>query len=871
MTNYKILNALSVWILFSISCVAQNSTTPPKIRLKWFEEHQRMTKESPFQALRWRLVGPSICGGRMSAVAVPRGRPYTIYTGSANGGVWKSENNGTTWKSIWDEAPSNAVGAIAISESNPEIIWVGAGDNQDRRWSYSGTGVYKSLDGGKNWDHKGLSGTHHTGRIVIDPKNSDIVFVATMGHLYTSNKERGLYKTTDGGDSWKKVLYIDENTGIVDVVFDPSDSQILYAAAYQRIRQPWKIYSHGPGGGIYKSTDGGETWRKLSKGLPAEGFIGRTGLDVSPSNPNVVYALVDNHESRTDEASLKRAERYGDAWKWRRLIKNAEVYRSDDKGETWRKVNEIDLADFYYFNLNRGWYHGVIRVSPDNEDEIYILGVPLFRSVDGGKTYERIAYRDLHSDHHDLWIDPENSKHLISANDGGLNVSYDRGKTWVDLPLPVGQFYSVTVDMEEPFNIYGVMQDAFCMYGSVTSIPGVTDPWKKFPGGERSFIAFDTTDYQTLYTSARLTRTDRKTWATTTIEPPPAKEGEPRQRKTWFPPFLLSPHNPQIIYSGSQKLFRSMDRGENWTVMSPDLTTNPGPDRQDGIGYGTITMIAESPFKFGEIYVGTDDGLVQVSHDSGETWTKITDGLPSERWVSRLVASQYEAGTVYLTLNGLRNDDFTAYVFRTRDYGNTWTDIKNNLPCGPVNVIREDPLDRNILYLGTDLGVYVSLDQGESWHSLCSNLPTTFVHDLVVHPRDNVLVIGTHGRSVFVVDIGAVRDYARGTPDKDLHLFTLKPFYRVMINRVKQEVPLYYYLKESEAVLVEITNSSGTLVKAMEVHGDKGINAAIWDLSSRARNGRDTQASPGKYTITLKTKTAEISGILEVRALPRDY
>jgi len=839
----------------------EEEPTPAELRLQWFQNHLQMKEGSIFKNLKWRSVGPLAMSGRMTDIAVPGGNHYLIYVSAASGGVWKTVNNGTTWESIWDNHASNSVGDIAVADSDPNIIWVGAGENNSSRSSYSGTGVYKSTDGGRTWIHTGLSDTHHIGRIVIHPKNPDIVFVAALGHLYTRNEERGVFKTTDGGKTWKKVLGVNDNTGFIDLVMDPSHFNTLYAASWERIRRPWNMVEYGKGSGIYKSTDGGKNWKRLINGFPTGEFIGRIGLDVSVSNPNVVYAVVDNHIARKEKP--KGLDPYG-IQKLKKVIIGAEVYRSDNRGESWQKVNKDDLRNLY---STYGYYFGEIRVSPDCEDEIYVLGVPLLRSKDGGKTYERLSYRGFHVDHQAFWIDPKNTDHLMNGNDGGLNFSYDRGKTWVDIKMPLGQFYFVAVDMKEPFNIYGSIQDNGCWYGPVTSVPGMGEPWKSFPGGEASYIAIDPSDFNILYSEGyygRIIRVDRKTWKTKNIRPQ-AKKGEPPLRCNWLTPFIISPHNPYILYFGAQKLFMSLDRGEHWQAISPDLTTDNLKKRGD-VAFCTLTTISESPLKPGLIYVGTDDGNVQVTKNGGVTWQKIMKGLPAERWVSRIVASKYDEGTVYVSLNGYRDDDFSAYVYKSADYGETWDYIGNNLPGGPVNVIKEDPRKKNMLYTGTDLGVYVSLDHGESWISLCSNLPTTFVHDLVVHPRDNILVIGTHGRSVSVMDVKLIQDFDEKIMEKEAYLFPVKPYYLPRIRRgSRAEAKIYYYLKEKEKVDIFISDKKGKKIRTLVGTGDKGINVAAWNFTTDSKDPRGRFAPAGKYNVTIMAGEKKLTGIIELK------
>jgi len=834
----------------------ENGTSAAQ-RLQWFDAHVKLKQESIFKKLRTRLIGPIENSGRITDVAVPAGRPYTIYCSAASGGVWKTTNNGTTWTPIWDEAPSSAVGDIAVSESHPDTIWIGAGENNCRWWSYSGTGVYKSTDGGGTWAHMGLSDSHTIGRIVIDPRNPDIVYVAAMGHMYTRNEERGVFKTMDGGKTWTKVLFIDAGTGAIDLVMDPSDRNILYAAVWERIRKPWRITEYGKGSGLYKSTDAGATWRRLEKGFPTGEFIGRIGLDVSRSNPNVVYALVDNNNDMTDPRALKRAQRQARTLK---LIVGAEVYRSDDKGENWRKANTDDVADLYHIPFNYGFYFGQIRVSPDNENEIFILGAPLYHSSDGGKTYLTISHPALYADHHAMWIDPVQPNRILDGNDGGLNISYDRGRTWQDIKMPLGQCYSVAVDMDEPFHVYTSLQDGMSWYGSSASIPGVTEAWKRFPAGERSALAFDFSDYQTLYSTAGLNRIDRKTMTAVPIEP---RDVPGELRKNWFPPMIVSPHNPRILYFGAQMLLMTLDRGERWRAISPDLASpDPGKQGTVHVQYGTITSISESPLKFGLLYAGTDDGNVHVTRNGGVTWMKITDHLPPERWVSRLVASQYDEGTVYLAMNGLRNDDFRAYVFRSTDYGKTWTNIAGTLPGNPVNVLREDPLNKSVLYVGTDIGVYVTLDQGQTWSSLSSQLPTTAVNDLVIHPRDRQLVIATHGRSIYALDLNPVQEWSQIQPQEAIRLFSINPVTAVTDAGARPEAPLYFYLRDARPVRVEILRESGETVRVLDVPGEPGMNAVYWDLKS-ANSART--ASAGKYTVKLTAGESSARGSLEIK------
>lgn len=896
--------------------------TSAEERLKAWEQHELMKKSSIFKNLKWRSVGPEFMGGRITDIEVPPGNHFIIYVAVASGNVWKTENNGTTWIPIFDSESTFTIGDIAISPSNPDIIWVGTGESNSSRSSYAGTGVFKSEDGGKTWKNMGLNDSHHIGRILVHPTTPDIVYVAVIGHLYTENEDRGLYKTTDGGKTWRKVLYVSPRTGVIDVAMDPSNPDILYAASWERIRKAWNFTGSGTGSGIWKSVDGGEHWVKLSNGFPAGEHVGRIGLAVAPSNPNVVYALLDNQAQRPIEKKegeltieelkkMKKEEflkidpkildrllrRYGvpreyTSEKVIEMVKNgeltisnivqyvmdanralfeanvvgAEVYRSDDKGETWRKVNEKYIDNFYY---SYGYYFGNIRVSPDNENKIYILGVPVLTSDDGGKTFKNIGGRGVHADHHALWIDSKNPDRLILGNDGGINISYDRGKTWQKINnLPIGQFYTVAVDMEKPYNIYGGLQDNGVVYGPSNHKPepGVSDPWKTLFGGDGAYVQVDPIDSNIVYVESQfgnIARINKKDGSVKRIRPT-GKLNEPPLRYNWQTPYLISPHNPFTLYYGANKLFKSLNRGDSWICISPDLTTNPQP--QGNVPYGTITTISESPLKPGLIYVGTDDGNLWVTQNDGASWTKIGQGLP-RKWVSRVVASQYEEGTVFVSLTGYRDDDFERYLYMSKDYGKTWVSISGNLPSEPINVIREDPKSKEILYVGTEPGVYVSIDRGKTWHSLCNNLPTTPVHDLIVHPRDEELVIGTHGRSVFVLNVDMIQKFVNEKIyEKALHLFDIKPANIVSVRGVqKVEAPIYFFLKAPQNVEIEI-NKAEKSIKKSEIKCEEGINLFELVLTSETE-----VIEPGDYKVIITAGEKKTEGTLKIIPTPQRF
>lgn len=763
MMRYNIM-LKAIILLLCVSCsgrlFSQNSATPAEIRLDSWENHQALKEKSPYKELQWRCVGPEFSGGRIEAIASHPDEPNTLYVGAGSGNLWKSVNNGTTWEPIFENESTFTIGCVTIAPSDPETIWVGTGEVLMARSSYAGTGVFKSTDGGKTWQNMGLNDSHHVPRIVIDPENPDIVYVAALGHNYGPNTERGIFKTTNGGKSWEKVFYIADNVGIAELLMDPSDNNTLYAAAWERDRKAWNDISRGEGSGLYKSTDAGATWKRLTKGLPTGEYVGRFGLAIAPSDPDIIYALLDNQTPPPESTKIQG---------------RGEVYRSDNKGETWKKTHSDRVP------TSIGWDFCLIRVSPDNPDEIYVLGFKLLHSTDAGKTFTEVGetivhllphpIRVMHVDMHEMWIDPNNPGRLLLGNDGGLYISYDRGETWMHHNnFPITEVYAVSVDMDDPYNIYIGTQDNAALYGPANhnvedrlTEQGVDDPWKnvyldRWGGGDSYFTYRDPLDHDIIYYEHQFGALRRKNMATGETKDirPTADKGEPALRYNWMSPYFISDYNQVTLYYGANKLFKSTDRGDSWTCISPDLTTDPGPEKQGNVPYGTITMLSESPLQQGLIYAGTDDGNVQVTKDDGNSWKLVNSGLP-EKWVSRVIASQHDAATVYVSLTGYREDDFSNYLYVSDDFGATWRSISGNMPAEGINVIREDPRDKNILYAGTELGVYVTTDRGKTWHSLCNNLPTTPVHDMVIHPRELELVIGTHGRSCFVLDIKSVR------------------------------------------------------------------------------------------------------------------
>ena len=751
-------------------------STNPELRFKGFEDYKAMQAASKFKDLKWQFIGPTNISGRVTDVAVvaPKGKNYTIYVATASGGVWKTENEGTTWAPIFENQVSAAIGDIALAPSDQNTIWVGTGEHNIFRSSQAGIGVFKSTDGGKVWSHMGLADTNTIARIVVHPTNPAIVYVAAGGHEWTKNADRGVYKTVDGGKTWEKVLYVNDETGAYDLIMDPRSSDTLYAATWQRTRRKWndpRTEAAHTGSGIWKTTDGGKTWTAINTGLPEAGRRGRIGIDLCLTKPNVLYALVDNYEISREPTPQEITDSYGVPSSG--FIKGATVYRSDDGGAAWTQTSGLTPQQKSLMERHSGtygWVFGQIRVDPNDPNITYMMGVPFSVSTDGGKTFARLPGPG--ADHHALWIDPDNSNYLLKGFDQGVAVSYDKGKSWKYFQdvIPVSQFFNINYDMGTPFKVYGSMQDHGSFRAPVDLSRGRDRiPAQKFenaPGGEGSNHAIDPTNPDIVYSAGFYGAISRAEYDKPGEYPgypftkellPVLYENEPPLRGQWLAPFVLSTHNPNILYHGMQYVFRSLDRGDTWDKISPDLTTNDPATRGD-IRYQTLFTISESPIKYGLIYAGTDDGRLWITKDGGKAWQETTAGLAPGKWMSRVVASAYNLGTVYLTQNGKRDDDFTPYVWKSADYGKTWTSIAAGIPVGPVNVIREDPVNENILYVGTDMGAYVTTDGGKTWMALGGNLATVYVHDLIIHPRDNVIVIATHGRGMWALDANAVNN-----------------------------------------------------------------------------------------------------------------
>jgi photosystem II stability/assembly factor-like uncharacterized protein len=835
-------------------------------------------------AVAARPIGPANMSGRVTALAVVESRPATMYVGAASGGVWKTTDNGGTWEPLFDDQAVASIGDVAVAPSNPDVVWVGTGEANARNSVSWGDGVYQSVDGGKTWKHRGLKETRHIGKIVIHPKDPDTVYVAALGHVWAPNTERGLFKTTDGGRTWKCLKYIDDETGFVDLAMDPSDPETLYAAAY-RVRRdafsgpnPKEMY--GKDAGLYRTTDGGKTWKRLTKGLP-DRPIGRCGISVYKKDPKYVYAVV-----QTDKTDVRVVA--GQGPKTGTDVEIGGVFRSEDRGESWKKVNDLCPRPFYFSQ---------IRVDPNDVERVYVCGVPLFRSTDGGKTFSNKAAPGVHADMHALWIDPADSDHHVIGCDGGVYVTTDRGAHWEHFKnLPIAQFYGLAVDMRTPYRVYGGLQDNGSWGGPSRTKNkegiGLAD-WVRILGADGFQCAVDPNNVDTVYAEWQYGRFRRLNLAAAKekekekekdITPKAAKEA-PAYRFNWNAPILLSPHDPKTVYYGGDHLFRSRNRGDDWDVISPDLTKGkPGPSANTG---NTLTAVAESPRKAGVLYVGSDDGLVHVTRDGGKEWTDVSARLPDvpeDRWITKIECSPFAEGTAFLSLSRHRNDDHKPYLFRTEDYGATWKSIASNLPAdGPVHVVRCDPRNPDLLYVGTEFGLFVSLNGGAKWQRLRAGLPTVAVHDLVIHPRDRELVIGTHGRGIYIVDVVPLQGMTASALAEPAHLFEVRSAkqFEYLTGRgagtgksylapnPEYGAAIYFHLKEKPAgeVTLTVRGAEGKPLAKLKGAAVAGLQRVQWDLKTTPDDPKDAaEVKPGEYTVELRVAGQVLSRKVRVEA-----
>jgi photosystem II stability/assembly factor-like uncharacterized protein len=870
-------------------------------------EENKVEEENPkdplFAGMQYRLIGP-FRGGRSIAVTGVPGQPNVFYFGAVGGGVWKTTNAAVTWEPVFDKEDVSAIGAIAVAPSDPNVVYAGSGEACIRGNVAEGDGIYKSTDGGKTWKNVGLRDTRSIGAVIVDPKDPNIVFVAAMGHVFGPNAERGVFRSRDGGATWQKVLYKDENTGAVDVVFDPNNSNILFASLWQARRAPWGFTSGGPGSGLYRSADGGSTWKQLSAhGLP-EGPWGRVGVAVG-ANSERVYALIE--------------------------AKQGGLYRSDDGGEKWELVNPDHRL------WQRAWYYMHVVADPKDADKLYVMDVQFLRSTDGGHTFNTI--HPPHGDNHSLWIDPHDTNRMIEGNDGGATVSTDGGKTWTtELNQPTAQFYHVITDNRFPYYVYGAQQDNSTIAIASRSDTSAIDRenWYTVGGGESGYVAPDPRDPDIVYSGGyegQIERFDKHTGQGKEITVFPVLTdahgaAHLEHRFQWTAPVLISPHDPSVLYHAGERVFKSTDGGMHWTAISPDLTRNDksrqqpagGPVQIDDTGteyYDTIFALAESPKQAGVLWAGTDDGLVQLTRDAGQHWENVTPkDLPAWSRVSLIEASPFDAGTVYVAANRYEQDDDAPYLFRSSDYGRTWTKIVNGIPNGAfLRAVREDPVRRGLLYAGTEKGVYVSFDDGAHWRPLKLNLPTVSVRDLVVHGND--LVVATHGRAFWILDdVSPLRQFKSPIEKDDAFLYQPSEALRIQAGRGKSKSPvvgknpppgaiIYFYLKDKPKgeTTLEILDSGNHVVrqyssarlqplkeppdpddkkpkKQLEVK--KGLNRWVWDLRyddatrvpgyylyEYGDGAIGPLALPGKYTVRVTADGKSYAAPLDVGLDPR--
>jgi len=854
--------------------------------------------EGQFKGMQWRDIGP-YRGGRVLAVTGVVSNPYLYYFGGVAGGVWRTVDGGSSWQPISDKSVMASIGAIAVAESNPNVIYVGTGESCLRGNISYGDGMYKTTDGGKTWTHIGLKDSQHIARLWVDPRNPDHVLVAAMGHAYGPNAERGVFRTLDGGNTWDKVLYKDENTGAIDLAVDPHNSKVMFAALYQIRRSPWSLDSGGPGSGLYRSIDGGNTWKHLEgNGLP-EGILGRIGVSVSGADSNRVYALIESKQSG--------------------------LYRSDDGGENWARVNDDQRL------TQRAWYFTHIFADPKNIDTVYMLNTGAFRSIDGGKTLSLLPAP--HGDHHGFWIDPQNPDRMINGNDGGASISVDGGKNWsTEYNQPTAQFYHVAADNQVLYNVYGAQQD-----NSTVGIASRTDDgfigrqhWFEVGGGESGYIQPDPEDANIVYAGADggpITRLDRRSNQTQDVSVWPTDNsghgaGDLKYRLGWTQPILISPHDRHVIYTTAERVFKTTDDGKSWTAISPDLTRNDrskqvssgGPLTKDNTSveyYDTVFAIAESPVQKDLLWAGTDDGLIHISRDGGKNWANVTPkGIPEWSLVSIVEASPFDAGTAYAAVDTHKLDDFRPCIYKTTDFGKSWTKIVNGIPEGAyTHAVREDPVRKNLLYAGTEIGVYVSLDGGTNWQPLQLNLPNSPIHDLIVKNDD--LVVATHGRSFWILDDLTPLRAATAQPANEAVLYKPRATYRFRWpdfyekrQPVGQNPPngaiLYYYLPAAPkgVVSLDVLDAQGKLVRHFSNEEKKeaetppewpdmtppqekiptaaGLNRFTWDLRSQGATplpgepgaefrNRGPIVAPGVYRVQLTTEGKSYTEPLELK------
>jgi photosystem II stability/assembly factor-like uncharacterized protein len=842
--------------------------------------------------LNARCIGPANMGGRVADLAVVETNPAIYYVAAASGGVWKTTDGGATFKSVFDDQPTQSIGAVAVCQGKPDVVYVGTGEANPRNSVSWGAGVFRSTDGGKTWTNCGLAETQHIGRVAVHPTNPDVAYVAALGRCWGPNKERGLFKTTDGGKSWECVKFIDANTGFIDVQMDPSDPNTLYAAAWAMRRDgfaggyPRQQTSNT--GGLFKTTDAGKTWEQMGGGLPEKVGYGRCGLAVYAKDPKIVYAVVQTSETTGATGSLGQPPtpltkdgRPGTPGK----VETGGIFRSEDRGKTWKKLNDLVPRPFYY---------GQIRIDPNDDNRVYVLGVSFYASENGGRSFTIIA-RTIHVDHHALWINPKDARHLIVGNDGGVYTSKDRGQTWgANRGLVISQFYGIAVDSRTPFRVYGGLQDNGIWGGpSATRYDdGITlaDWWQPIPVADGFQVAVDPTDPFTVYAESQFGGLHRVSvrggpkGATAKPIRPPLPKGGPPYRFNWNTPIVLSPHDSKTLYYAAQYVFKSTDRGDTWTRISADLTA---PTKENFLNPAahSILALAESPVKPGVLWAGADDGKLWVSKDDGKNWTDVSDkifGLPRVRAIVKIECSNFTPGTAFVAVSRHRHDDFKPYLYFTTDYGDTWRPLAGNLPTGAVlRVVRQSSKQRTLLFAGTELGLFVTFDGGQKWYQLAkAGLPPNVrVDDLVIHPQTRELVIGTHGRGIWVMDIAPLEQLSEAVLKADAHLFDVRPV--VLFKPAKRPfpappgfkapnppvgIPVQFLTTAKTAGKAEVicTNASGKRVGLYLGKEAAGLDGCVFDIKEA-----------GEYTITLKagdvTQTKKVTvKELEVEKVSED-
>lgn len=857
--------------------------------------------ENLLNSIEFRNFGVHRVGAWVGAIAVPDNPgekyKYTFFAAPRNGGVWKTTNNGTTFHSVFDKYGVNTIGDIAIAPSDPSEVWVGTGDSYNSRSTYAGNGIYKSTDGGETFKFMGLKDSHHIVKIVVHPKNKNIVYAASMGHLFTPNEERGVFKTTDGGLTWKKILYINENTGVIDLIINPQNPEMLFASAYEKYRYPWHLEAGGVSSAVYKTADGGNRWKKISGGLPA-GTLGRIGLSLCLTKPSVVYALIENLNPKDPSKPLSTKgmmNTYRDDY-YDQLV-GGELYRSDDYGATWKKMNDakVNLSNKAAYSFNR------LNVDPNDENKVYVLGVSIFYTFDGGKNWKGINYApntlfpNMFGDVRTMWIDPKDSRHLMVGSDGGLYESFDGGVTTEHhYNIPAGEFYTVEADTREPYNIYGGLQDHEIWRAPSNNWSGhiALDDWTLIGSGDGMYIKVDSSNRYAYFTGqfGQQMKADMKIGKRKNIMPA-APKGKPAYRFTWDTPLIISPHNNNTIYTGAQMLLRSTDAGETWLEASPDLTTNDSikSNGRGHIKYCTITTVSESPLKAGVIWVGTDDGRVHVTTDNGKSWNECTAalinaGAPKDLWYTCVFASSHSAGTAYIAISGYTRDIFNPYLYMTTDFGKTWTSISSNLPMQPVNAVWEDKDNKQLLFAGTDGGLFVSFNGGNEWIQL-KQIPPVPVKDILVHKRENDLLAATYGRGIYAADISILKEMKNDFFDNDVYLFNIEP--KPLSNVSEQSrwgnlelmgnkhlstpnepngLKINYYLKNipKDAPKINIYDSADKLVKTIECKKTIGLNSILWAFDKN-RESRETRGpgaavnSPGTFKVVLSVDGKEFT------------